>query len=68
MPTHRIDEMIWRALTDPTFREGMLNGHRREIVDSLCLPEAERQAVLAVQADTLEAFAGALCRSSVLGR
>jgi hypothetical protein len=40
----------------------MLNGHRHEIVDNLCLPEAERRAVLAVQADTLEAFAGALCQ------
>ncbi len=56
------------ALTDPTFREQMLNGHRREIVDSLCLPDAERQAVLAVQADTLEAFAGALCQPGVVAR
>jgi hypothetical protein len=62
MPTHRIDEMVWMALTDPAFRERMLNGHRHEIVDNLCLPEAERRAVLAVQADTLEAFAGALCQ------
>lgn len=62
MPTHHIDELVWMALTDPTFREQVLNGHRREIVDSLCLPEAERRAVLAVQADTLEAFAGALCQ------
>ena len=68
MPTHRIDELVWAALTDPVFRERILNGHRREIVDSLCLPEAERQAVLAVKADTLEAFAGALCRPGMVGR
>lgn len=63
MSTHRIDELIWRALTDPTFRERMLNGHRREIVDAFGLTETERQALLAVKADTLESFAGALCQS-----
>jgi hypothetical protein len=68
MPTNRIDELVWTALTDPTFCEKVLNGHRREIVDSLCLPEAERRAVLAVQADTLEAFAGALCQPGMVVR
>jgi hypothetical protein len=67
MPTHRIDELVWMALTDPIFCEKVLNGHRREIVDSFCLPEAERQAVLAVKADTLEAFAGALCQPGTVG-
>jgi hypothetical protein len=68
MPTHRIDELIWTALTDPTFCERMLNGHRREIVDSFGLTEAERQILLAVKADTLESFAGALCQPGVVGR
>lgn len=68
MPTHQIDELVWKALTDSAFREQMLNGHRREIVDSLCLPEMERRAVLAVQADTLEAFAGALCQPGAAAR
>jgi hypothetical protein len=68
MPTHRIDELVWMALTDSAFCEKVLNGYRREIVDSLCLPEAERQAVLAVQADTLEAFAGALCQPGMAAR
>lgn len=68
MPTHRIDELIWRALTDPTFRERMLNGHRREIVDSFGLTETEQQTLLAVKADTLESFAGALCQPVVIGR
>jgi hypothetical protein len=65
MPTRRIDELVWAALTDPVFCERMLNGHRREIVDALCLPEAERQAVLTAKADTLEAFAGALCHPRI---
>jgi hypothetical protein len=67
MPTHQIDELIWQALTDPTFRERMLNGHRREIVDAFGLTETERQTLLAVKADTLESFAGALCQPVVVG-
>lgn len=62
MPTRKIDELVWLALTDPVFRGKLLNGHRREVVAALGLTEAERQAVLAVKADTLEAFAGALCQ------
>ena len=61
MPTRKIDELMWRALTDTAFREGLLNGHRRELVTAMNMSEAERQAVLAVRADTLEAFAAALC-------
>lgn len=67
MPTSRIDELVWMALTDSTFRERLLNGHRREVLTTLSLTEAELQAVLAVQADTLEAFAGALCQPSFTG-
>jgi hypothetical protein len=67
MLTSQVDKLVWTALTDPAFCERMLNGHRRETVDPFCLPEAERQAVLAVKADTLEAFAGALCRPGTIG-
>ena len=65
MPTHRIDELVWMALTDSAFREQLLNGRRREALAVLSLTEAERQAVLAVKADTLDDFAGALCQPSV---
>lgn len=58
-----IDKLIWTALTDAAFCEGMLNGRRRELLAALDLTEGEREAVLAVQADTLEEFAGALCQS-----
>ena len=58
----RIDELVWRALTDVTFREGLMNGHRRELVDAMGLTGAERDAVLAVEANSLEGFAGALCQ------
>ncbi len=62
MPTRKLDMVMWAALTDPRFRDGLLNGRRRELVAQLNLSETEKQAVLAVQADTLEAFAGALCQ------
>jgi len=67
MPTRKIDELIWMALTDSTFRKRLLNGQRREVLDTLGLSEAERQAVLAVKADTLEALAGALCHPETTG-
>ena len=49
------------------FREGLLNGKRRELVAGLDLSEIEKQAVMAVNAETLEAFAGALCQPVLCG-
>ena len=62
MPTRTLDELVWTALTDSTFRERLLNGQRREVLATLDLTEAERQAMMAIEANTLEAFAGALCQ------
>ncbi len=67
MPTRRIDELVWMALTDSTFRERLLNGQRREVLATLSLTEVERQTVLAVRANTLEALAGALCQPGAFG-
>lgn len=67
MPTRKIDELVWTALTDSAFREELLNGHRPEILAALGLTDAERQALLAAKADTLESFAGALCRPQSFG-
>ena len=61
MPTHRVDELVWVALTDPDFCARLLNGQRREALSMFNLTEAEHQTVLSIEADTLEAFAGALC-------
>jgi hypothetical protein len=58
-----MDELVWMALTDSAFRRRLLDGRRYEALAELDLSEAERQVVLAVQADTLEAFAGALCQA-----
>jgi hypothetical protein len=60
--TRTIDKLIWLALTDTVFCDGLLNGHRRELLDALDLTETERETLLAVQADTLEGFAGVLCQ------
>jgi hypothetical protein len=65
MPTRKIDELIWRALTDPVFRDRVLSGQRDEILDALSLTEVERETVQAVQANTLEGFAAALCNPFV---
>lgn len=62
MPTRKIDQLVWMALTDSTVRERLLNGQRREVLTTFSLTETERQAALAVKADTLEAFAGAFCQ------
>jgi hypothetical protein len=58
-----IDALIWRAFTDAGFRKGLLNGGRPELVDAMDLTAEEKEAVLSVEADSLEAFAGALCQS-----
>lgn len=62
MPTRKIDELVWMALTDSTFRKRLLSGQRHEVVATLNLTEVEQQAVLAVKANTLDRFAGALCQ------
>ena len=62
MPTRKIDELVWLALTDPDFRARLLKGQRREVLTAVNLTETEKQAVMAVKADTLESFAGALCQ------
>ncbi len=65
MPTRTIDELVWTALTDLDFCARLLNGQRREVLDTADLTEVERQAVLAVKAHTLDAFAGALCTPEI---
>ena len=67
MTSRKIDALMWMALTDSGFRDGLLNGKRRELVAGLDLSEIEKQAVMAVKAETLEAFAGALCQPVLCG-
>ncbi|MCK4316430.1 MAG: hypothetical protein KAX24_11725 [Anaerolineae bacterium] len=67
MPTRKIDELVWMALTDSTFCKRLLNGRCREVLATLSLTEVEQQAVLAVKANTLETFAGAFCQPGFVG-
>jgi len=60
--SRRINELAWQAYIDIPFREGLLNGRRHEIVATLDLTEAEREAVLSMQADTLEGLCKELCQ------
>lgn len=64
MSARRVDELIWMALTDSGFREGLLNGPRGEIVKEFGLTEEERRVALMAQADTLESFASVLCQQA----
>ena len=59
----KIDELIWKALTNVNFRDGLLNGRRREVLTTWELTEAEQETVMAVQANTLEDLAGVLSRN-----
>jgi len=61
MSTRGVDELIWAALTDSALRARLLAGHIREVAGAFSLKEVERQALLAVEADTLTTFAAALC-------
>jgi hypothetical protein len=65
MSTRRIDELVWLAFTDSMFRERLLDGHRRDMVAASNLTDAERRAVLAVSANSLEAFAASLCQPAL---
>ena len=61
MPTRKIDELVWKAFTDPDFRGRLFQGSPGEALASLGLTDVEQETVLAVKADTIEALAGALC-------
>jgi hypothetical protein len=67
MPTRTIDELVWAALTDLDFCARLLNGQRREVLATTNLTKTEQQTVLAVKADTLDAFASALCMPEIYG-
>jgi hypothetical protein len=63
MPNRTIDELVWTALTDSNFCARLLNGQRRAILATVNLTDTQRQAIMLVEADTLENFAGALCQN-----
>jgi hypothetical protein len=52
--------LVGSAGLDKTLRDRLLNGDRRRVLAAFNLSQAEREAVLAVEADSLHAFAQAL--------
>jgi adenylylsulfate kinase-like enzyme len=67
MTRRQVDELVWNALTDSEVRERLLGGEelRKQVLQTFGFSEDERRTVLAVSADTLEAFAGALCQPGI---
>jgi hypothetical protein len=65
MPTRKMDELVWKALTDSEFSGRLLTGGRGDVLAGLGLSKAEQEAVLSARADTVEALAGALCGPAI---
>ena len=53
----RLEHIVATAVTDSSFRTRLLNGDRRRVIAAFDLAQDEREAILAIRADTLEAFA-----------
>ncbi len=60
MSAQSIQAIIGMALTDTTFREALLNGSRRRVIQSFPLSGEEVEAIMAIRSDSLEQFAGEL--------
>ncbi len=53
--------LVGTALTDPRFCHDLLNGRRRTLLADFDLTDEERKAVLAIQVESIQAFAAQLC-------
>ena len=53
----RLEHIVATAVTDSSFRTRLLNGDRRRVIAAFDLAQDEREVILAIRADTLEAFA-----------
>ena len=51
-----LNALLTRALLDPQFSKDILNGKRAQRVSEFDLSQAEKQAILAIQADNLDQF------------
>lgn len=60
MPARSFQAVVGTALTDTTFRKDLLNGSRRRVLQSFDLTGDELEAIMAIRAESLEEFAGAL--------
>ena len=55
-----LQALVGRALVDPTFCKGLLNGHRLECLSEFELSPEEHVAARSIQAPDLTSFAGQL--------
>jgi hypothetical protein len=60
MPARTFQAVVGTALTDTTFRKDLLNGSRRRVLQSFDLTGEEVEAIMAIRAESLDEFAGAL--------
>ncbi len=59
--THEeLQALVGRALVDPSFCKGLLNGHRAECLGEFSLSHEERDAARSIKAKDLTSFAGQL--------
>jgi len=52
-----LEYIVATAVTDKTFCSRLLNGDRCRVINGFDLAHEEREAILAIKADTLETFA-----------
>ncbi len=60
MPYESLQAVVGTAVIDTGFRRALLNGQRRQVVQSFNLTNEELDAVMAIRAKSLEQFAGQL--------
>ncbi len=53
--------LIGAALTDPEFRDKLLNGKRPSLLAELDLTDTERKTILGIEAESFQEFAAQLC-------
>lgn len=53
--------LVGTALTDRQFCHDLLNGKRRTLLTQFDLTKEEQEAILSIQAETLQEFASQLC-------
>lgn len=59
--THEeLQALVGRALVDPSFCKGLLNGHRAECLGEFSLSHEENDAARSIKAKDLTSFAGQL--------
>lgn len=60
MSVRNLQIIVGKAVISDEFRAGILNGRRAELIRGFALDPEEEAAVMAIQADTLAEFAGAV--------